>query len=136
MLCNGPVSWFCQSQKSTSLSTAEAELIALADALKEVLYMREAMVFLGVPQLAPTVIYEDNQAVVATAHNPGKNHGRLKHVAIRVKSVQENVLEFMHVAVEKEDDAHMSADILTKALGAPQYGPKADDILGYKQLRE
>ena len=30
----------------------------------------------------------------------------------------------------------MEADILTKALGAPAHGPKADSILGYKQLKE
>ena len=33
--------------------------------------MRDAMAFFGVPQPGPTVIYEDNQAVVATAHNKG-----------------------------------------------------------------
>ena len=135
MLCNGPVSWFCQGQKSTSLSTAEAELIALADALKEVLYMREAMVFLGVPQLEPTVIYEDNQAVVATAHNPGKNHGKLKHVAIRTSRVQEEV-HLQTINVIHKPTAFMLADILTKALGKVQFKKLALAILGLCKLKE
>ena len=67
-LLGAAVGWFSQGQKSTALSTAEAELIALADGIKEILYMRDAMQFFGMPQLGPTVIYEDNQAVVATAH--------------------------------------------------------------------
>jgi hypothetical protein len=74
--------------------------------------------------------------VVATAHNPGKNHGKLKHVAIRVKFVQEQVLEMAVVNVEQERSEDMEADILTKALGTPQHVRMADAVLGYKQLKE
>ena len=134
-LCGAAVGWFSQGQKSTSLSTAEAELIALADGLKEILYMREAMTFFGAPQLGPTTIYEDNAAVVATAHNPGKNHGKLKHVAVRTHRVQEEVrLETIDV-VHKSTDL-MQADILTKALGKGQFHRLALAILGYEQLAD
>ena len=91
--------------------------------------MREAMVFLGVPQLEPTVIYEDNQAVVATAHNPGKNHGKLKHVAIRTSRVQEEV-HLQTINVIHKPTAFMLADILTKALGKVQFKKLALAILG------
>ena len=74
--------------------------------------------------------------MVATAGNPGKNHGKLKHVATRVKHVQEHQLELQTINIEKDSDPTMEADILTKALGAPAHGPKADSILGYKQLKE
>ena len=134
-LCGGAVSWFSQGQKSTSLSTAEAELICLADALKEILYMRDAMKFFGAEQEGPTVIFEDNQAVVATAHNPGKNHGKLKHVAIRSHRVQEEVrLETIDV-VYKETSL-MLADILTKALGRSQFQTLSHAILGYTKLED
>ena len=37
--------------------------------------------------------------MVATAHNPGKNHGKLKHVAIRASRVQEEAhLQTINVA--------------------------------------
>ena len=134
-LCGAAVSWFSQGQKSTSLSTAEAELICLADALKEILYMRDAMRFFGVEQERPTVIYEDNQAVVATAHNPGKNHGKLKHVAIRANRVQEEVrLETIDVVYK--ETALMLADILTKALGKSQFTKLKLAILGYQELED
>ena len=135
-LLGGAIAWFSQTQKCITLSTTEAELYALSDAIKEVIYIRSTLAHLGFPQTQPTVIWEDNAAVVATANNPGKNHGKLKHVTTRVKYVQEHVLEIQTVEVEKEADETMSADILTKALGAPQHGPKADDILGYKQLKD
>jgi hypothetical protein len=129
-LCGAAVGWFSQGQKSTSLSTAEAELIALADGIKEILYIREAMTFFGAPQLGPTVVYEDNAAVVATAHNPGKNHGKLKHVAIRTHRVQEEVhletIDVVHMSTDL-----MQADILTKALGKMQHKRLAMALLGY-----
>ena len=133
-LCGAAVGWFCQTQKSTSLSTAEAELIALADAIKEVKYIRETMKFLELEQKEPTIVFEDNMAVVSTAHNPGKNHGKLKHVAIRVRSVQENVLEFQVIDVVHCTTKNMIADILTKALGKEQYVRLAAALLGYCQL--
>ena len=84
---------------------------------------------------APTVIFEDNQAVVATAHNPGKNHGKLKHVAIRSHRVQEEVrLETIDV-VYKETSL-MLADILTKALGRSQFQTLSHAILGYTKLED
>ena len=135
-LCGGAVAWFCQTQKCITLSTTESELYALSDAIKEILYIRATLAHFGQKQQLPTVIYEDNAAVVATAHNPGKNHGKLKHVAIRVKFVQEQVLEMAVVNVEQERSEDMEADILTKALGAPQHVRMADAVLGYKQLKE
>lgn len=134
-LCGAAVSWFAQGQKSTSLSTAEAELICLADSLKEILYMRDAMKFFGVEQESPTVIFEDNQAVVATAHNPGKNHGKLKHVAIRAHRVQEEV-QLETIDVVYKETSLMLADILTKALGRQQFLLLCMAILGYAKLAD
>ena len=134
-LCGAGVGWFSQGQKSTSLSTAEAELIALSDGIKEILFMREAMTFFGVPQLGPTVIYEDNAAVVSTAHNPGKNHGKLKHVAVRTHRVQEEI-HLETIDVIQKGTHLMQADILTKALGKSQHKKLALATLGYEQLED
>ena len=135
-LLGAAIAWFSQTQKCVTLSTTEAELYALSDAIKEVIYIRSTLAQFGFPQTQPTIIWEDNAAVVATAGNPGKNHGKLKHVATRVKHVQEHQLELQTINIEKDSDPTMEADILTKALGAPAHGPKADSILGYKQLKE
>ena len=94
------------------------------------------MTFLDLEQPRPTTIYEDNMAVVSTAHNPGKNHGKLKHVAIRVRSVQEGVLEFQIIDVVHCTTKLMIADILTKALGKEQFARLAAAILGYCELKD
>ena len=135
-LLGAAVAWFSQTQKCVTLSTTEAELYALKDAIKEIIYIRSTLDYFGYPQRLPTVMYEDNAAVVATAHNPGKNHGKLKHIAISVRFVQEQQLEMQVVDVTQEASKNQSADIMTKALGAPQHGPMTDDILGYAALKK
>ena len=118
-----------------TLSTIEAELYAQADAIKEVIYIRSTLAQFGFPQTQPTVIWEDNAAVVATASNPGKNHGKLKHVAIRANRVQEEVrLETIDVVYK--ETALMLADILTKALGKSQFTKLKLAILGYQELED
>ena len=71
---------------------------------------------------------------VATANNPGKNHSKLKHVATRVKFVQEHVMEMHTVEVVKEGTDEMLADLLTKALSAWKHEYHTNRALGITQL--
>ena len=92
------------------------------------------MAFFDLKQTLPTVIFEDNAAVVATAKNPGKNHGKLKHVSTRVKFVQEHVLEMKTVNVVFQGTDQMVADLMTKALPIPKHEMFTADALGHVQL--
>ena len=52
VFCGGtPVSWFSRTQKCITLSTTEAEYVAMADGVKEALYERGILAFL-MPSLA------------------------------------------------------------------------------------
>ena len=133
-LLGAAVSWFSQTQKCVTLSTTEAELYALSDSIKEILYIRSTMAFLDLPQRLPTVIFEDNAAVVAIVNNPGKHHSKLKHVATRVKMVQEHVMEIQTCEVVKEDSKDLEADLGTKALPAEPHERHTDTVLGITQL--
>jgi len=70
---------------------------------------------------------------VATAHNPGKNHGKLKHVTVRVKNVQEHQREIKDINVVKKPTEYLEADLMTKALGDPRHTQLSNSALGYKQ---
>ena len=63
VMCGGGcVSWFSRTQKCVTLSTTESEYVALADVMKEVLFLRRVWRFMlpdvGMPCIP---VFEDNQ---------------------------------------------------------------------------
>ena len=70
MLNGGAVSWKSRRQDCVSLSTSEAEYVAVSNCGQEVYYMREILRDFDYTQTAPTHIYEDNLACVAMSENP------------------------------------------------------------------
>ena len=46
MCASACVCWFCRTQKSVTLSTSNAEYIALGDAVKELLFFRRVWRFM------------------------------------------------------------------------------------------
>ena len=66
------MSWFSRTQKCATLSTSEAEYVALGDAVKELLFLRQVWHFM-IPgkgmQCFP--VFEDNQGACATLEEPG-----------------------------------------------------------------
>ena len=66
---HGPVSWASKLQPIVTLSSAEAEYVALASEVQEVKYLRQLMEELGSRQVDSTLIYEDNRACILIAAN-------------------------------------------------------------------
>ena len=67
--CGGAlVSWFSRTQKYVTVSTTEAEYVAMADGVKEALYVRGILAFL-MPSLGSMSIgvYEDNKGAIDLA---------------------------------------------------------------------
>ncbi|XP_037806567.1 secreted RxLR effector protein 161-like [Lucilia sericata] len=62
LLNNSAVSWACKKQTTVSLSTTEAEFIALSEAAKEAVWIRNILNDLNCKQSNPTVIFEDNRS--------------------------------------------------------------------------
>jgi hypothetical protein len=63
MLYNqAPIMW--RSQKTTALSTAEAEYYSASTAGSDVLYLHKFLDQLGFTQQSPTPVYEDNTACI------------------------------------------------------------------------
>ena len=77
------MSWFSRTQKCVTLSTTEAEYVALADVMKEVLFLRQAWCFMlpdvGMPCIP---VFEDNERAVQIAQNPNTNSNS-KHIDVR-----------------------------------------------------
>ena len=118
LLNGGPVGFRGALNKIMTLSTADAELLSAAEAAKEVIHIRLMMKEFGFPQFcdAPTVVYEDNQACIALAHNL-RSRKSAKHMEVRLRFLQEQVqagiVRFAYVRTKEQ-----LADLFTKALPA------------------
>ena len=96
-----------------TLSTTEAENVALAEGAKEGMFVRSAMPFMQ-PNVYEITLMEDNEGAKATVEFP-LSSGRSKHIDVRwhfIRGlVEKKELKVVHVASEWQH-----ADILTKAL--------------------
>eukprot|EP00873_Tetraselmis_striata_P034073 jgi/Tetstr1/454337/TSEL_004016.t1 len=86
-ICGGAVSYKSLLQPIVTLSTAEAEYVAMAIATQEVMFIRQMLQELGLALDGPTPIGEDNQACIAIATNDVTS-SRTKHMDIRYHFLQ------------------------------------------------
>ncbi|GJE99589.1 polyprotein [Phanerochaete sordida] len=118
-LGNGVISWSSKKQATVALSTMEAEYIALSHAAKEAVWLRHLLGELGVITDSPTILFTDNQASIAYAHD-NQFHARSKHIDIRHHFIRERIksgdIKVVHCA--SEDNV---ADMFTKALSKPKH---------------
>ena len=74
------VGWFSRTQKCVTLSTSEAESVALGDAVKELLFLRQVWRFMipgkGMPCFP---VFEDNQGALQLSKNAVSNSNS-KHI--------------------------------------------------------
>ncbi len=89
-LSRAAVSWRSKKQSCVTLSTAEAEYMALACATQEAVWMQCLQNDLNEASVKSTLIYEDNQSTICTAKNP-QYHGRAKHIDIKFHYIREQV---------------------------------------------
>ncbi|KAF0683901.1 hypothetical protein As57867_024010, partial [Aphanomyces stellatus] len=107
-----------RKQTMVTLSTAEAEYIALCDLVKELLWYIELLEELGFPQRS-IVVHCDNQSAIAIAKNPG-HHERTKHISTKYHFVRDQV-EKRRIQLIYCPTKLMIADILTKAIPREQF---------------
>ena len=116
VMCAGAcVSFFSRTQKSVTLSSTEAEYVAMAEGFKEAIFLRYIWSFIFPDcDVECTTIFEDNVGASNLAHNPVTTPNS-KHIDIRRHFLRERVAngEFRVVHV-RSDLQH--ADFLTKPL--------------------
>ena len=125
-------SWRATLSQIIALSTAEAELMALASYCCEVVWARKLAIELGFPQLKPTDVYEDNTGCIALANNMHLR-GRSKHIALRVCFIQKLIQDGL-INVKQCPTAVQTADIGTKALPRVPFENFTDQLLGDKHV--
>ena len=115
-LGNNLVSWMSKKQNSMSLSTAEAEYIAVGSCYTQLLWMKKLLHDYRIPQYTMCV-FCDNTSAIYLSKNPVQ-HSKSKHIEIQYHFIWDLVedkvvcLEFIHMDNQK-------ADIFTKPLDGP-----------------
>lgn len=129
MFSGGTISWTSRGQTSVTLSSMEAEYVALSEACQEAVWLRQLLLDFGEPQKNATTIREDNQGCIAFVKTERVNR-RSKHIDTRQKFVQE-LCSTKQIALEYCSTEQMAADILTKPLGQ-QKNDRFCTMLGLK----
>lgn len=118
-LGDAPISWTSKRQSIVALSSNEAEFIALTDATKEAIYLRNLLNEFNILQSSPTILYEDNTGAIALSNNPIQ-HGKLKHISIRRFWLREQVINHS-IVIHHISSKYQIGDLLTKALNLSAY---------------
>ncbi|GAB2292881.1 hypothetical protein Dimus_038225 [Dionaea muscipula] len=109
-----PFTWVSKLQPIVTLSSSEAEYVAIAAAVSHCIWLRQLLEEVHLLQPQPTVIGVDNQSAIAIAKNP-VYHDRSKHIDVRFHflrdSVANGVVKLIYVKTQDQ-----VADILTKPL--------------------
>ena len=100
-------------QTVVALSSTEAEYMSTTELLKEVIYLIQILVQMGVKLDKPTEIFQDNQGCVAMSKNTLTK--RSKHIDIKYHFIRQKVAEKV-VNVTWIKTKNQIADIFTKAL--------------------
>ena len=109
----GAVSWQSKFQKCMTLSTTEAEYIAIIKACKEMSWMKRFTRELDMKQ-KHHVAHSDSQSAIHLSKN-SSFHSKFKHIDVRYHWIRE-VLDLKLLKLEKIHTDKNGADMLTKGL--------------------
>lgn len=115
---NSVISWESTKQKTVALSSTEAEYMALSEASKEAVHLRNLLSELT-GSYNCVLIYCDNQSCIRLSHNP-MFHKRTKHIDVRHHYVRDVVANKL-IKLEYIQTNEMVADIFTKALSSNKH---------------
>jgi hypothetical protein len=128
----GPVIWKSKKQPVVAQSSAEAEYIALAECVKDLLWLKMLLWELDVEVELPVVVYIDNAAAKALAENP-IDHDRSKHIDIRYHLIRHHV-ELGWLKIRKVESARNVADVLTKPVTETVFRRLGRSLLNWTSL--
>lgn len=114
-LGSGMISWSSRRQRTPTISSCEAEYIALSESTRELLWLSSLLNELHLHLSTIPSILCDNDGSRRIANDP-VHHSRTKHIDIRHHFVRQ-AIEDQKLTTSRVDTHHNTADILTKPLG-------------------
>jgi hypothetical protein len=134
MMNGAAVAMRSKKHTTTDDSTMAAEITEAFYTSCDIAGLRNLMSEVGLHQLEPTVLYEDNQPAIKVAENKGSLLKKSKSLDIQVYSLR-NRIEDQEVRLKYIETVKQVADIGTKALGVRQFEFLRDLMNGYALVR-
>ena len=94
----GGLRWSRKNNKKATLSSTKAEYLALFEASKTIMWLRQVLSELGFPTSTSTIIYEDNKSAINIIEN-GKEKGRTIHMDILYYHYIRELFKDHHISV-------------------------------------
>lgn len=118
ILAGAPITWEARKQRTIALSSTEAEYMALSEATKEAMYLRDVLNNVGL-ECDCVTLFNDNQGAIKLAQS--KNYSsRTKHIDIRHHFIrhmcEQSVIYLKYLRTDQ-----MPADVLTKGLNGKKH---------------
>lgn len=108
------VSWSSRKQDVVAISTTESEYYALAETIREVIWLKELLTDFKILTQNPIPVFVDSQSCIKMVTNE-KFSNRTKHIAVRYQFAKDHVnkrnVELRYVPTDEN-----IADLLTKPL--------------------
>lgn len=108
LIAGGAVIWASRLQKVQAQSTCEAEYVAAAELIKDVLWMRQLLKDLNSEVEGSSTMLCDNQGTIKIVKNPEIN-GRTKHIDVRHHVIRKHQQEG-HINIEYIPTGEQAAD--------------------------
>ena len=133
-LAGGAIAWKSKTQMLVALSSCEAELIAVDEAVRELRFLHKLLADFGQQVTTrPTLVGQDNLGTIELCKSRHFNP-RTRHVALRYHHVgDQQRLGVVRVAYLSTDE--IPADALTKALRAEPFKKHRAVLLGHVPVK-
>ena len=123
-----PICWRSKGQKGVTLSSSEAEYVAMSEAVKEIRFVYYLLESLGISVKLPIIVRIDNIGAIFMAENASSGV-RTRHIDTRYHFIREHIedgsiqIEFVRTSVN-------DADIFTKNVNKETYEKHIVKFLG------
>jgi hypothetical protein len=111
--------WWSRRQPVVALSTLMSEFLALCEGVREVLWLKGHLNYVGIRIYSPVTIFEDNLGCIAIAKDP-TNHKATRHMNPKLFFVRDEIRNGS-VKLEHISTIENIADIFTKSLARPRF---------------
>jgi hypothetical protein len=127
---SGSVHVSSKGQALMTKSSTESELVAVSDALPQILWTKQFLESQGY-QPGPVRVYQDNQSTMALIEKGRSTSSRTRHIAIRYFFVSDKVSSG-EVEIVYLPTGAMRADIMTKPLQGELFKKMRAELMGFE----